>query len=295
MPNMATVIEAPDTEARPVAAASPSDGTTTERAGGIVEDLLRPALVEFVATTLFLFFCVGHVIFNIFKPNADGDFVPTVDGVMISVMSIGFSFGMMIFVLAYSTATLSGGHINPAVTVAMMMTRRISATKGFLYIIAQCLGATVGCGMVAACCPEEWLDDGKLAVGYNSVNTDAGFTAGGAFLAEAIGTSILMFTVMACSDANQQKSDHITAIAPLAIGTSVFLAHLILIPVTGCSINPARTFGASVVTGNFDDHHIFWFGPIFGSVLTAFIYDLLLDQRPDSQNCASYMKGKGGW
>lgn len=282
------------------------------REHGIIEDLLRPALVEFVSTTLFLFFTLGHVCFNgaAIKNICADDMVGTAEengcgprfGAVgltaenLTVESVAFSFGLMIFVLVYSTASLSGANINPAVTSALMATRRISLTKGILFIIAQCAGASLGCGLVTAVLPEGYLYDDKMPIGYNSVDTKNGFTLGGAFLGEMIGTSILMFTVMAAIDSNQAKAaDHISKLAPLSIGIAVFLAHLVLVPVTNCSINPARTFGASIAAGDWSDHWIFWLAPISGAVITAFAYDLLFDERPDQTNCAGYREGPKGW
>lgn len=305
-----------------LATATPSLGdeeTQDVRDSGILEDLLRPCLVEFTATALFLFFTLGHVVHNAYKINpayvalagpngtqsvGQVDWLAENDGMMYqgmltsefaTVQTVGFSFGFMIFVLVYSCAHLSGANINPAVTCALAFTRRISLTKAVLYIACQCIGACVGVGLIAAIAPEDFKNaDGNLYVGYNSVAGD--FSEGGAFMAEAIGTGLLMFTVMAAIDSNQQKSaEHINVLAPFAIGVSVFLAHLMLIPVTNCSINPARSFGTSVVMGNWENHWVFWFGPIFGATCTAFIYDLLLDNNKDKANCEKYMKGPEGW
>lgn len=263
------------------------------REHGIIEDLLRPTLVEFVSTTFFLFFTLGNVCFNGAIPKDDG--TPTgLSATGLTVEQVAFSFGLMIFVLVYSTASLSGANINPAVTSALMATRRISLTKGILFIFAQCAGASLGCGLVVMVLPNDWLIDDKMPIGYNSVAP--GFTVGGAFLGEMIGTGILMFTVMAAIDSNQAKAaDHISKLAPLAIGIAVFLAHLVLVPITNCSINPARTFGASIASGNWDDHWVFWLAPIFGATITAFAYDLLIDERPDQTNCANYREGPKGW
>jgi len=303
-----------DSEAQ-LATATPTPGGDEPkevRDSGIIEDLLRPCLVEFMATALFLFFCFGHVVMctggqaknplyvvNSTDSTTMNQFTPGLSAEFATVQSIALSFGLCIFVLVYSCAHLSGANINPAVTCALVVTRRISLTKAALYIISQCLGACVGCGLVAAIAPggDGWKDtDGNLMIGWNAVDTKAGFTVGGAFIAEMIGTSILMFTVMAAIDANQQKAaEHINVLAPFSIGVSVFLAHLMLIPITGCSINPARTFGAAVVTGHFDHHWVFWLAPMLGATLMAFFYDLLLDESPDKANCNKYMVGPTGW
>jgi len=299
-----------DSEAQ-LATATPTPGgddAKEVRDSGIVEDLLRPCLVEFVATALFLFFTLGHVVMCTGGKAANPAYAvntteyltqPGLTAEFATVQSIALSFGFSIFVLVYSCAHLSGANINPAVTCALAATRRISLTKAALYIICQCIGACVGCGLVAAIAPsgDGWKDtDGNLMIGWNAVNTGHGFTVGGAFIAEMIGTSILMFTVMAAIDANQQKAaEHINVLAPFSIGVSVFLAHLMLIPITGCSINPARTFGAAVVTGHFDHHWVFWLAPMLGATLMAFFYDLLLDESPDKANCNKYMVGPTGW
>jgi len=270
---------------------------STVRPPSIMEDLIRPALVEFITTAIFLFFNIGHILFNVVEKNADGSVIAgayslTSGGV--NILAIAISFGLMIFVLAYCTANLSGACINPAVTVALMATRRFSLVKGLVYIFAQCAGACVGCGLVVAIAPDVMLNDGYLPVAYNKVFDP--FTPGAAFCCEAMGTALLMFTVMAAIDPQQAKdAKHIAKVGPLAIGISVTLAHLVLCPMTNCSINPARTFGASVAANNWEDHYVFWLGPCTGAIVTAFVYDLILDKKKDSASCASYSSGPDGW
>jgi len=269
------------------------------RKSGIYANLIQPTIIEFSASMMFLFLTVGHVVFNAgdsaspFKAFLDVD-TGTIVAPNLTVLAISFAFGFSIFVLVYGTANVSGANINPAVTVALVATRRMSLTRGAVYVLAQCAGASLGCGIVLACTPTDWLDDDHLAIGYNKVISP--FTPAGVFLAEVLGTSVLMFTVMAFIDSNQQKKgEHISTVGPFAVGMAVFLAHLVLIPIDGCSINPARSFGAAISANNWDDHWVFWLGPIIGSVTTAFTYDLLLDEKRGSSHCKLYMKGPEGW
>ena len=186
-------------------------------------------------------------------------------------VGIALAFGITISVLAYSIGHISGGHINPAVTLAFMLLRLQSITAGLLYMVAQCLGAIVGALILWGCnasltshcndldeagvqaqlsgvCGASRLPNGEgygpaFGLGANSI--DIRVSNGCAFLIEIMGTYLLVFTVLQA--AVHTKSTGGNAI-PIAIGWSVLVAHLILIPYTGCGINPARSLGPMVST-----------------------------------------------
>jgi MIP family channel proteins len=179
-------------------------------------------------------------------------------------LTIAIAFGFGISVLAYAIGPISGGHINPAVTFAMMATGEINPILGLLYWVVQFGGAVCGSfllwvstiGLTDGCdaagedyfdgvCTGSAKDDGfgpAYMLGVNSVSPR--ITIYSAFILEAVGTYLLVFTVF-CS-AVSPKSGAANA-APIAIGWSVMLAHIILIPFTGCGINPARSFGPMIV------------------------------------------------
>ncbi|PSS05090.1 Aquaporin PIP2-1 like [Actinidia chinensis var. chinensis] len=228
----------------------------------------RALIAEFIATLLFLYITVLTVIG--YKSNKSAD---PCDGV--GILGIAWAFGGMIFVLVYCTAGISGGHINPAVTFGLFLARKVSLIRAVMYMVAQCLGAICGVGLVKAFQNSYYDNNGgganMLASGYNK-GTGLG--------AEIIGTFVLVYTVFSATDPKRSARDsHVPVLAPLPIGFAVFMVHLATIPVTGTGINPARSFGAAVIYNKskaWDDHWIFWVGPFLGAAIAAFYHQFIL-------------------
>jgi len=236
--------------------------------------LYRACIAEFIATLLFLYVTVLTVIG--YKSTVDTNKGADVDACGgVGILGIAWSFGGMIFVLVYCTAGISGGHINPAVTLGLFLARKVSLIRAVLYMIAQCLGAICGCGLVKAFQKSYYNRYGgganELALGYNK-GTGLG--------AEIIGTFVLVYTVFSATDPKRNARDsHIPVLAPLPIGFAVFMVHLATIPITGTGINPARSFGAAVIYNQekaWDDQWIFWVGPFIGAAIAAFYHQYIL-------------------
>ncbi|KAL3642573.1 Aquaporin PIP2-1 [Castilleja foliolosa] len=230
--------------------------------------LYRAVIAEFVATLLFLYVTVLTVIG--YKAQSVAD---ECGGV--GILGIAWAFGGMIFVLVYCTAGISGGHINPAVTFGLFLARKVSLVRAVLYIVAQCLGAICGCGLVKAFQKSYYI---KYGGGANSVAD--GISNGTGLAAEIIGTFVLVYTVFSATDPKRSARDsHVPVLAPLPIGFAVFVVHLATIPVTGTGINPARSFGAAVIYGKdkaWDDQWIFWVGPFIGAAIAAIYHQYIL-------------------
>jgi aquaporin PIP len=181
----------------------------------------------------------------------------------------------MIFILVYCTAGVSGGHINPAVTFGLFLARKVSLVRALLYIVAQCLGAICGVGLVKAF-QSAYFD--RYGGGANSLAS--GYSRGTGLGAEIIGTFVLVYTVFSATDPKRNARDsHVPVLAPLPIGFAVFMVHLATIPVTGTGINPARSLGAAVIYNKdkpWDDHWIFWVGPFVGAAIAAFYHQYIL-------------------
>lgn len=230
--------------------------------------LYRAIIAEFIATLLFLYITVLTVIG--YKSQSDTD---PCGGV--GILGIAWAFGGMIFILVYCTAGISGGHINPAVTFGLFLARKVSLVRALMYMIAQCLGAVCGVGLVKAFQSSLYNRYGgganELAVGYNK---------GVGLGAEIIGTFVLVYTVFSATDPKRNARDsHVPVLAPLPIGFAVFMVHLATIPITGTGINPARSFGAAVIYNNdkaWDDHWMFWVGPFIGAAIAAFYHQYIL-------------------
>lgn len=232
----------------------------------------RALIAEFIATLLFLYITVLTVIG--YKSQTDPALKGTdCDGV--GILGIAWAFGGMIFILVYCTAGISGGHINPAVTFGLFLARKVSLIRAVSYMVAQCLGAICGCGLVKAFQKAYYT---RYGGGANEVQP--GYSKGTALGAEIIGTFVLVYTVFSATDPKRNARDsHVPVLAPLPIGFAVFMVHLATIPVTGTGINPARSFGAAVMYGHdkaWDDQWIFWVGPFLGAAAAAFYYQFVL-------------------
>ncbi len=175
--------------------------------------------------------------------------------------------------------SVSGGHINPAVTMAFVLLRKISPVKGAAYVFAQLSGAILGSAILRGSSELFTLSEAgdKIFAGgaftiEQTVNKLAG-TIGQGLLVEAMFTFLLVFVVL--HTAVRKGSAAEGGFAPIAIGFAVFLAHIVAIPLTGTGINPARSFGPAVVSGYFTDLWVYFLGPAIGSTFAVGAYALL--------------------
>src|SRR2546423_12164858 len=177
-------------------------------------------------------------------------------------IGIALAFGLAIMVMVYATGHLSGAHINPAVTIAFTLTRHFPVRDAFAYVAAQCAGAIAGALVLLAAWPSK---PGSLGA------TVPGAGVGTALVYELVLTAILMFVIMAVATDTRA----VGAAAAIAIGGTVGLDALFGGPVTGASMNPARSLGPALVAGEWHDLWIYLAGPIAGSALGAFAYQLV--------------------
>ncbi|XWS53272.1 hypothetical protein CRYUN_Cryun11dG0143200 [Craigia yunnanensis] len=234
----------------------------------------RAVIAEFIATLLFLYVTVLTVIgYKVQTDPVKNTIDPDCGGV--GILGIAWAFGGMIFILVYCTAGISGGHINPAVTFGLFLARKVSLIRAIMYMVAQCLGAICGCGLVKAFQKTHYNNYGG---GANELQ--GGYNKGTGLGAEIIGTFVLVYTVFSATDPKRNARDsHVPVLAPLPIGFAVFMVHLATIPITGTGINPARSFGAAVIYNKekaWDDQWIFWFGPFIGAAIAAFYHQYIL-------------------
>ncbi|KAJ8012123.1 hypothetical protein DPEC_G00065400 [Dallia pectoralis] len=192
---------------------------------------------------------------------------PPADLVLISLC-----FGLAIATMVQCFGHISGGHINPAVTAAMVVTRKLSLAKGVFYVGSQCLGAITGAGLLYLVTPESV----RGALGVTTVNPK--LNSGHGLLVELLITFELVFTVFATCDS---KRSDLKGSSGLAIGLAVTIGHLFAIPYTGASMNPARSFGPAVITMNFDNQWVYWVGPTLGGVMAAALYEYLFCPDPE--------------
>ncbi|XP_044505045.1 aquaporin PIP2-7-like [Mangifera indica] len=232
----------------------------------------RAVIAEFIATLLFLYITVLTVIG--YKRLTDVN-LPTDQCDGVGVLGIAWAFGGMIFILVYCTAGISGGHINPAVTFGLFLARKVSLIRAVSYMVAQCLGAICGCGLVKGFQKSYY---NRYGGGANELAD--GYSKGTGLGAEIIGTFVLVYTVFSATDPKRSARDsHVPVLAPLPIGFAVFMVHLATIPITGTGINPARSLGPAVIYNRekaWDDQWLFWVGPFIGAAIAAFYHQYIL-------------------
>ncbi|KAM8976582.1 aquaporin-2-like [Pelodytes ibericus] len=213
----------------------------------------RAFAAELLGTLIFVFFGVGSAMQ---WPSA----IP-------SVLRISVTFGLGIGTMVQAMGHISGAHFNPAVTVAFLVASQISAFRAVSYICAQLLGAVAGAALLYEFTPPSIHG----SFGVNAPSNNA--TGGQAVTVEIILTLQLILCIFASTD--NRRNDNVGS-PSLSIGLSVVLGHLVGIYFTGCSMNPARSFGPAMIAGNFGEHWIFWIGPLVGGILASLIYNYVL-------------------
>jgi MIP family channel proteins len=185
------------------------------------------------------------------------------------VLNIAIAHGLILALLVTATMRISG-HLNPAVTAAFLVTRRIEAIMAVVYWIAQLLGATVAAYAL------KWLYPASIAMatrlGGQTISNDVSLTQ--AIVLEAIATFFLVFVVF--GTAVDPKAPRVGG---FAIGLTVTADILAIGPLTGASMNPARSFGPAIVTHIFEGQAAYWVGPIVGGVIAGVLYDRLFLRR----------------
>lgn len=224
----------------------------------------RATCAEFIATLLFVFLGAGTVVVT---GGLLGEGLTSA-----RLVAIALAHGLAIALLVAATANISGGHINPAVTLGAWVTGKISLVKGGMYVIAQLVGAICGAYLIAAVVP----DSAQGNLGAHGLGS--GISVEGGLLAEIILTFVLVFVVFAT--AIDPKG--LGKLAPIAIGFAVLVDHLFGVPVTGAGMNPARSFGPAVVAGAWENHWIYWAGPAIGGVLAASVYEFVFLRKKEA-------------
>ncbi len=175
-----------------------------------------------------------------------------------SVVAVAFAHGLVLMAMVYTIGPVSGAHINPAITLGLLSAQKIKPTEAILYIIAQLIGGVIAGFMHAAITP--WS---KTSYGLTVPTELIGGSAGAALLVEAVATFFLAFVVYLAAVAGKTPPQA----SGLAIGLTLTFAILAAGPLTGASLNPARTLGPAVASMNFTAHWVYWIGPIVGAVV----------------------------
>jgi aquaporin Z len=200
-------------------------------------------------------------------------------GTGIGFAGVALAFGLTVVTMAYAVGHISGGHFNPAVTVGVFAGGRLPASDLLPYILAQVAGAIVAAFvlyLIASGKAGFDLAAGFAANGYGE-HSPGGYSLSAAFVAEVVLSFMFIFVIMGATDARAPA-----ALAPLAIGLCLTLIHLVAIPVTNTSVNPARSTGPAVFVGGWAlaQLWLFWLAPIVGGALGGFAYRVLMAETP---------------
>ena len=193
-------------------------------------------------------------------------------GKYIGFMGIAFAFGLTVLAMVYAIGNISGCHINPAISLSMLVAGRLGWKDTIFYVIFQCVGAVLAAlllWLVASGMPDYSLAVNGLGQnGYGALSPGK-FDLLSCFVAEVVLTALFLFVIFGSISKNAP-----VGFAGLAIGLSLVLIHLIGIPITGTSVNPARSFGPALVVGGeaLSQLWLFWVAPIIGGILAAVIW-----------------------
>ena len=183
-------------------------------------------------------------------------------GGALGTVGVALVFGLIIMVMVYATGHLSGAHINPAVTLAFTLTRHFPARDAVAYVGAHLTGALLAALLLLAIWPEQPAELGATIPSVGS---------GSAFVYEIVLSALLMFVIIAVATDTRA----VGAAAAIAIGGTVGLDALFGGPVTGASMNPARSFGPALASGEWSDFWLYTLGPVIGAAVGALAYQLI--------------------
>jgi aquaporin-4 len=229
----------------------------------------RAYLAEAIATYGLVFFGPLSIILAI---SAFGEGLTTQ-----SVLFIALAHGGAIGLMVYTFGHVSGAHINPAVTISMMVTKRIGITDGIAYIASQLIGAVAAAATLKVILPELGAKVNFGTQGGPSELLNKSISSG--FAVEAILTFFLVVVIfMTAVHKKASPGWH-----GFTIGGMIFLIHLVAVPLTGASVNPARTFGPALISGFWEFHWMYWAAPILGGIIAGLIMNYVYVNKAEKE------------
>ncbi len=222
--------------------------------------LTKRALAEFIGTFWLVFGGCGSAVLAAAFP-----------GVGIGLLGVALAFGLTVLTMAYAIGHVSGCHLNPAVSVGLVVGKRFPASDLIAYVVAQVAGGIVAAAvlfMVASGKPGFDLVGGFASNGY-AAHSPGGYSLMACLVAEVVLTFMFLVIILGATDRRAPQG-----FAPIAIGLGLTLIHLIGIPVTNLSVNPARSTGPALFVGGWalEQLWLFWLAPILGAVVAGIIY-----------------------
>jgi aquaporin Z len=232
---------------------------------------MKKYIAEFIGTfSLVLFGCGAAAISGVGHAGLVG----------LGVLGISLAFGLAVVAMAYAIGPISGCHINPAISIAMLSAGKLSVQDTIGYIIAQVLGAIAGAGVlyIIASGKSDFTGLAEWGLGSNGWGEGylGNFSTSAAFITEVVMTCLFLLVIFATTSKQGNPN-----MAGLAIGITLVLIHMVAIPVTGTSVNPARSIGPAIFAGGkaLSQLWLFIVAPIAGGLLAAGIWKMLLETK----------------
>ncbi len=225
---------------------------------------------EFVGTFWLVFGGCGSAVFAAAFPN-----------VGIGLLGVSLAFGLTVLTMAYAIGHVSGCHLNPAVSLGLWAGGRFPAKDLVPYIVAQVLGAILGAAAIYVIASGQpgWdiATNGLAANGYGA-HSPGQYALAAGFIAEVVLTFIFLMVILGATDKRAPAG-----FAPIAIGLCLTLIHLISIPITNTSVNPARSTGPALFVGGWAIQQLwlFWLAPILGAIVAGFVYPLIAGRKQE--------------
>ena len=234
----------------------------------------RRALAESIGTFWLVFGGTGSAVL------AAVFLTPQKVPVGIGFAGVALAFGLTVLTMAYALGHISGGHFNPAVTLGLWAGKRFPAREILPYVVAQVIGAIVASAVLFAIVsgrPEFAMQPNGLAANGYGEHSPGGYNLSSALVTEIVLTAGFLIVILGSTDARAPKG-----FAPIAIGLALTLIHLISIPVTNTSVNPARSTGPALFVGGWalGQLWLFWVAPIVGALVAGFGYRTLAAETP---------------
>jgi MIP family channel proteins len=222
---------------------------------------LRPLAAEFVGTLIFVFLGAASVVAAVAAGPTTGSIGP---------LGVAFAHGVALAIVVSMTMSISGGHLNPAVTVSLWVANKIDGRLAWQYIVAQVLGAVVGAALVKAVMPSVAV--GVALVGTPRLASDVTFMQG--VWIEAVLTFFLVSAVFGTA-----VSAEAPRIGGFGIGLAVFVDVLVGGNLTGAAMNPARAIGPALIAWQWNAHAVYWIGPLLGAAVAGALWKAVLLPR----------------
>lgn len=220
----------------------------------------RKGVAEFIGTFGLVFIGAGSICTDRYLTSG-GD-------TGIGLMGVALAHGLVLAVMISSVGHISGGHINPAVTVGALIARKIDLRSGAVYIVSQLLGAVLGAVLLTVVFTRNVWE----TVNLGTPDLAPGVSMGTGVLLEAVLTFFLVFAVFATA---LDERGAFKMIAGFGIGLVLIFDILVGGPFTGASMNPARTFGPALIGNHWDNHLVYWIGPLVGGTVASLVYNLI--------------------